>query len=328
VLGSVVPVNPVLESVGPVVEGSRDVTLDEARLADVASWLAYEELPVPPTFFRFPFERSREEAIDFVLVTSALNFAYTDFATRERWDLVVDGRAYADADGLHLAFHRALENGVPALDGEWLAQVSVEQLRELLRGGTSELQMLEERAAILREIGATLVDRYDGHFHNFAATTSTRLYDDGRGFLESLVREFPRFDDRVGDVRFWKLAQLAVWILEITLRDDGGLGFADLGELTAFADYIVPAALEVMGVLRYSDELSHAIAEGQLIEAGSSREVELRAHTINACALLCDRVNALRPPELQVIVPQIDARLWLPFHVTHRPHHLTRTIYY
>ena len=86
------PVNPVLESVGPVVEGSRDVTLDEARLADVASWLAYEELPVPPTFFRFPFERSREEAIDFVLVTSALNFAYTDFATRERWDLVVDGR--------------------------------------------------------------------------------------------------------------------------------------------------------------------------------------------------------------------------------------------
>ena len=37
-----------------------------------------------------------------VLVTSALNFAYTDFVTRERWDLVVDGRAYADADGLHL----------------------------------------------------------------------------------------------------------------------------------------------------------------------------------------------------------------------------------
>jgi hypothetical protein len=321
-------VNPVLESVEPVVEGSQDVALDEARLADVASWLAYEELPVPPTFFRFPFERSREEAIDFVLVASALNFAYTDFATRERWDLIVGGRAYADADGLHLALHRALEDGVPALEGEWLAQVSVEQLRELLRGGTSELQMLEERAAILRDIGATLVERYDGRFHNFAASTSPRLYDDGHGFLESLVREFPRFDDSVGDVHFWKLAQLAVWILEITLRDDGGLGFDDLSELTAFADYIVPAALEVMGVLRYSDELSHAIAAGQLIDAGSPWEVELRAHTINACSLLCECVNALRPPELQVIVPQIDARLWLPFHTSHLPHHLTRTIYY
>jgi hypothetical protein len=261
-------VNPVLESVEPVVERSQDVALDEPRLADVASWLAYEELPVPPTFFRFPFALSREESIDFVLVTASLNFAYTDFDTRQRWDLIVDGRAYADADGLHLAFYRALEEGVPALDGDWLAQVTVEQLRELLRGGTSELQMLEERAAILREIGATLVERYDGRFHNFAASVSPRLYDDGRGFLESLVREFPRFDDSVGGVHFWKLAQLAVWILEITLRDDGGLGFDDLGELTAFADYIVPAALEVMGVLRYSDELTHAIAAGEQSEAG------------------------------------------------------------
>ena len=27
-------------------------------------------------------------------------------------------------------------------------------------------------------------------------------------------------------------------------------------------------------------------------------------------------------------VPQIDARLWLPFHKTHAPHHLTRTTAY
>jgi hypothetical protein len=311
-------VNPVLESVLPVIGRSQDVALDEARLADVASWLAFEELPTPPTFFPFPFELAREDAIDFVLVTASLNFAYTDFVTRQRWDLVVGGRVYADADGLHLAFHRALAEGVPVLDGAWLSQVTVEQLREVLRGGTSELQMLEERAAILREIGTTLVENYDGRFHHFAASVSPRLYDDGRGFLESLVREFPRFDDRAGDVRFWKLAQLAVWIIEITLRDDGGLGFDDLGELTAFADYIVPAALHVMGVLEYSDELARAIAEGRLVEAGSPWEIELRAHTINACSLLRDRV----------IAPQIDARLWLPFHKTHLPHHLTRTIYY
>ena len=320
--------NPVLESIGPVIRGSRDVALDEARLADVASWLAFEELPVPPSFFPFPFELPRAETIDFVLVTAALNFAYTDFETRQRWDLVVDGRAYADADGLHLAFHRALREGVPVLDGAWLAQVTVEQLREILRGGTSELQMLDERTAILRDVGARLVERHGGRFHQFAASTSPRLYDDGNGFIESLVREFPRFDDRAGDVRFWKLAQLAVWILEVTLRGEGGLGFDDLGQLTAFADYIVPAGLHVMGILRYSDELAQAIASGQLIEAGSAWEVELRAHTINACSLLCERVNELRPPELEVIVPQIDARFWLPFHKTHLVHHLTRTISY
>jgi len=318
-------VNPVLESTRPIVEGSASVATDTRRLADVASWLAYEELPVPTSFFPFPFELGRDDAIDFVLVCSALNFAYTDFETRRRWDLVVDGRAYADADGLHLAFYRGLQDGVPLLDGDWLARVDAAQLEALLPG----LQMLEERAAVLREIGAVLVERWDGRFHPFLASCAPRLYDGGDGFLESLVREFPRFDDRsfderAGEVRFWKLAQLAVWIAEITV----GLGFDDLHELTAFADYIVPAGLHAMGVLRYSDELERAIAEGRLIEAGSPWEVELRAHTIWACRELTRLVNERRPPELQVLDAQIDARLWLPFHKTHAPHHLTRTISY
>ena len=128
------------------------------------------------------------------------------------------------------------------------------------------------------------------------------------------------------NVRFYKLAQLALWFLEVSLP--GGLGIADRDRLTAFADCIVPVGLRVLGIVRYSDALERAIDEGELIEAGGPWEVELRAHTIYATALLTDEVNALRPPELQVIVPQIDARFWLPFHKTHHPHHLTRTIYY
>jgi hypothetical protein len=45
-----------------------------------------------------------------------------------------------------------------------------------------------------------------------------------------LTRDFPRFDDTAvydGEtVRFWKLAQLSVWILQATL--EGGTGFDDL----------------------------------------------------------------------------------------------------
>jgi hypothetical protein len=253
-MGVGLQVNPVLAAVRPLVEASRDVRTDEARLADVASWLAYEELPVPPTFFPFAFELQRDEAVDFVLVASSLNFAYTDFETRRRWDLVVDGRSYADADGLHLALYRALERGIPVLEGEWLAQVDAAQLAALFPG----LQLLEERAAILRELGSNLCARWDGRFHRFFDSCPPRLYDGGDGLLEALVREFPRFDDRP----FWKLAQLSVWILEITL---GGLGLEDLHELTAFADYIVPAGLHAMGVLRYSERLELAIAEGRLV---------------------------------------------------------------
>jgi hypothetical protein len=322
--------HPVLDSVLPVVRASRDVTTDLDRLAEHAGWMAYEELPEPAFLLPFPLELDRDGIVDFVLTATSINFAFTDFDTRRRWELELDGRVFADADGLHACLHRALEEGVPVLDGAWLARVREDDLRDLFRGGTSELQLLDERARILRDVGETLVERYDGRFSNVLAAASPRLYDDGNGFLEVLVRDFPRFADTAEydgqTVRFWKLAQLSVWILHASLP--GGVGFADVGRLTAFADYIVPAALRILGICRYSEALERAIQEGRLIEAGSPWEVELRAHTIYACNELCDLINELRPPELQVIVPQMDARLWVPFHRTHWPHHLTRTIFY
>jgi hypothetical protein len=324
------PAHPVLASVLPVIVESRDVTTDTARVRDVAQWLAYEELPFPRFLLPFAIELDREETIDFILVANLLNFAYTDFDTGVRFDQTVDGAVYADSDALLYCLHRAIAEGVAVLDGAYLAQVTADDLRHLLRGGTTELQMLDERAAILRDAGATLVQRYGGRFHNLVAAAAPALYDDGNGLLERLIRDFPRFDD-VADhkghtVRFYKLAQLALWFVHVSLP--GGLGLSDLHRLTAFADYIVPVGLRVLGIFRYSDALEQAISAGVLIEAGSPWEVELRAHTIYATALLTDEVNALRPPDLQVIVPQIDARLWVPFHKTHHVHHLTRTIYY
>ncbi len=322
--------HPVLDTVLPVVEAARDVSLDHDRLAEHARWMAYEELPPPAFLLPFPLELERDGVLDFVLTATSINFAFTDLDTRTRWEITHDGRTLADADGMHFCLQRALADEVPVLDGAWLTEVTEETLREIFRGANSELQLLDERARILREVGSVLVERYEGRFSNVLAAAPARLYDDGSGFLEILTRDFQRFDDRAEydgqPVRFWKLAQLSVWILEATLP--GGTGFADLDRLTAFADYIVPAALRVLGITRYSDELESAIRNGRLIEAGSAWEVEIRANTIAACEELARLVNALRPPELQVIVPQVDARLWVPFHRTHYPHHLTRTIYY
>jgi hypothetical protein len=317
--------HPVLESARRVVDAARDVSLDLGRLADHAGWMAYEELPPPAFLLPFPLELDRDGVVDFVLTATSINFAFTDFETRVRWEVEAEGRVLADADGMHYCLQRALAEGVPVLDAAWLSSVEEDDLRRIFRGGNSELQLLDERARILREVGAVLADRYEGRFSNvFAAAGSCER------FLELLTGGFPRFDDRAthdgADVRFWKLAQLSVWILEATLP--AGTGFADLDRLTAFADYIVPAALRVLGITRYTDELEDAVRSGRPIEAGSPWEVEIRAHTIVACDELTRRVNELRPPELQVIVPQVDARLWVPFHRTHYPHHLTRTIFY
>jgi hypothetical protein len=83
-----------------------------------------------------------------------------------------------------------------------------------------------------------------------------------------------------------------------------------------------------MGITSYSKELEHAINTYKLIPRDSRWEIELRAHCLYATALMTDEINKLRPANLQIIIPQVDARLWTHYHTTMWPHHLTQTIMY
>jgi hypothetical protein len=102
----------------------------------------------------------------------------------------------------------------------------------------------------------------------------------------------------------------------------------DIGKMTAFADYIVPVALRLLGITTYSPSLEQAINWYQMIPRNSTQEIELRAHTLYATALLTEEINKIRPPNSQIIIPQLDARLWSHYHTTSWPHHLTETIMY
>lgn len=58
--------------------------------------------------------------------------------------------------------------------------------------------------------------------------------------------------------------------------------FHDIGSVTMFADYIVPAVLQQLGVLRYSSSLASMIEGGTELCSGSEEEIELRACSIYA----------------------------------------------
>lgn len=58
--------------------------------------------------------------------------------------------------------------------------------------------------------------------------------------------------------------------------------FSDISSVTIFADYIVPAVLKQLGVLRFSSALATMIDASNEICSGSEEEVELRACTIYA----------------------------------------------
>ena len=323
--------SPVLESVMPVIANSRDVRTELAKIAEHAGWMAYEELPMPQFLLPFGIGSDAEQAVDFILTANAINFAFTDFRTHAVFAVKYGGKLWSDAEAMFACMKRALEEGIPLLQGAYLSRVTKKDLADIFRGNI-EMPMLDERAEILRALGTVLEERYGGHFVNFVQEASPRLYDGGNGLIEKLAAEFPRFRDVSRydghEVRFYKLAQLAIWILYSTLAPRGAFRLEDPEKMTAFADYIVPAALRVMGILQYSSALETAIRSRRLIPRDSTQEIEIRAHSVYATALLTEEINRLRPAEKRVIIPQIDARLWTHYHTTFWPHHLTRTIMY
>jgi hypothetical protein len=322
--------SPVLDSLRPVIEHSRDVRTNFDKIAEVASWMAYEELPMP--VYPLPIEAGNdpEKLIDFILVADVIDTAFTDFSSHTKFEVDYAGRRWSDSEAEFACLKRALDDGIPILDGRYFAKIARDELNRIFTGNI-EMPMLDEKLAVLRDVGRVLSEKYDGRFVNFVRSCSPKLFDNGNGYIERMAKEFPRFNDVSRydghEIKFYKLAQLGIW-MAFRQVGNGAFRLEDPEKMTAFADYIVPAALRVMGMTSYSAPLEHAINTYQLIPRDSAQEIEIRAHCLYATALLTDEVNKLRPPELQIIIPQIDARLWTHYHTTLWPHHLTRTIMY
>ena len=336
--------SPVLDTLRPVIENSRDVRTNLDKIVEVANWMAWEELPLPE--FALPFgvgAGDANEAIDFILIADSIDTAFTDFSTHTKFQVDFAGQHWSDSEAEFACLKRAMDSGTPILDGRYLAKITRPELGRIFAGNI-EMPMLDEKLAVLHQVGAVLAEKYDGRFHNFVRSCTPRLYDNGNGILERLVREFPRFNDvsqfEGHEIKFYKLAQLGVWMLYSTLHKSGKFRLDDPEKMTAFADYIVPVGFRLLGITSYSNDLEHAINTYQLIPRDSRQEIEIRAHCLYATALLTEEINRLRaagPPSAsahsnetmpQVITPQIDARLWTHYHTTAWPHHLTKTIMY
>jgi len=324
--------SPVLDSMRYAVESSRDVHTHCEKIVEVASWMAYEELPMPE--FTLPFGVGRggaDEAIDFIMVANSIDTAFTDFSSHEKFQVDYLGQHWSDSEAEFACIQRAIAGGTPFLDGHYLARINRSELGKIFQGNI-EMPMLDEKLEVLHQVGNVLAEKYEGHFHKFVHSCSPRLYDNGKGLIDRIVAEFPRFRDVSvldgHEIKFYKLAQLGIWMLYATLHKGGKFRLDDLQKMTAFADYIVPVALRLHGITTYSDKLEKAINFHQIIPRDSRWEIEIRAHCIYATAVLTEEINKLRAPMRQVIIPQVDARFWTHFHTTDWPHHLTPTIMY
>ena len=322
---------PVLASVQPVVKAAELVRVNHDKIAEVANWMAYEEFAKPDGSMLFDFGNDPDVIMDFTLVVNTMNFAFTDFSTGVKFETDYMGKRWCDSEAMLACLHRAVNSGIPFFSGEYLAKVTRKDLESVF-AGTIEMPMLDERVVLFNEVGRVLVEKYQGRYSNFVRSCAPRLYADGDGLLERLTTEFPRFRDvslyQGTEVHIYKLAQLGIWGMHLALSPRGAWKLEDAEKLSAFADYIVPVGLRVMGIFDYSSELEKQINGLVEVKRDSAAEIELRASSIYVIAKLTEEINKRRPGMDPLLQPQVDFRFWKTYHATHWPHHLTKTVMY
>src|SRR5262249_3074846 len=156
-------------------------------------------------------EKTPDIAMDFVMVGNTVDTAFTDFKTHVKFQVDYAGEHHSDSDAMFACLKRAMDNGIPILDGKFLATITRQDMNKIFAGNI-EMPMMEEKIAVLREAGKVLTTKYGGRYYNFIRSCPPRLYDNGKGLVEKLAAEFPRYND-VGtyddhEIKFYKLTQL------------------------------------------------------------------------------------------------------------------------
>ena len=266
------------------------------------------------------------EYIRKTMLINTLNFVFTDFSTSVKYKI----ENLSDTDAMVYQIDKALIEGVPLTQGHYMRDMDLKEFKRIFTGNI-EMPMADEKVEILNNVGDTLVTKYDGDWINFVDDGPKKLYDNGEGLVERLVRDFKRYDDHSifenEKVYFLKLAQLAFWGIHRELSKSYFF-IEDMENMTAFADYIIPVALESFGIVKYSSGLKEKIDSGILVDRDSIEEIEIRSTSIYVTAKLTELINNYKNEEEKIIIPQLDFKLWTDFHADERPHHLTKTIMY
>uniref|UniRef100_A0A5B6YX01 Queuosine 5'-phosphate N-glycosylase/hydrolase n=1 Tax=Davidia involucrata TaxID=16924 RepID=A0A5B6YX01_DAVIN len=229
-------------------------------------------------------------------------------------------------DNLASGLKAALQNDKSVFDADRLQKYTGPQLRELLKW-PRPLPLEDERVRLMHEIGLELERSFEGKASNLVESCGKSAAK-----LVALVTcHFPGFRDhslyKGHQVFLYKRAQIFAADLWGAFKGKGYGEFNDIGSVTIFADYIVPAVLRQLGVLRYSSALASIIEANSEIGSGSEEEVELRACSVYAVEKMRELIS--QKSGKQVLSVELDLWLWsFGIQCPSLQHHRTLSIYY
>lgn len=320
--------NPVLESTKGIYENSKHIKVNKDQIIKISEQFAKEDLVIPEWNDPVFLDTNWWEVVDFFFLANSINFAFTDFKSKIKFETEYQGVKWRRAYGMFACLKRAYENKIPILDSNYLKQISKGDMKKIFSGNI-EIPMLDERTDIFREVGKILSEKYLGSFSCLLTSSQNKLFNNNKGLVEKLVCDFPSFNDSMKykgkKVCFYKRAQLAPAMLYEKFHKKFEL-FKDIDKLTVFADYVLPKALRDLGIFEYSKALKNKVDNGVLIKSNSKTELEIRACTIHAADILIKEINQRKEKKINAL--HLDYKLWSESRKTPSLHHLTETIAY
>lgn len=321
----------VLSSTRLVVEQGEFVWINTDHVAKLAEQWGEQgrRASSPPSYpwdDRYHFSDGSERTANWILLLDALNFCFWPERDAPRWTIEYEGETLNGYWAEAASLTRAVAEGIPLWDAEYLSTIRKEEIEYIFRG-TEEIPLLEERVVHAREVGRVLLERFDGQFVHAIEQAEGNAVK----LTQLLARNFPSFHDvaryRNHSIVFLKRAQICVADLHAAFQGKMWGKVTGLEQLTAFADYKLPQVLRHYHVLEYHATLAERVDAQEPLAPGSEEELEIRAGTIWACELL--RRSLLQQGCTMTNV-EIDQRLWLLGQESSemRPYHRTRTVYY
>jgi len=314
----------IIKSLIPLIENLNFVVINKEKLNSFCDSLHGRHFPFPDWSSPIIYPNLDETGVDYFILMNSLNFCYWG---NPRWTVEYKNRKLDGAWGMFAALSRALEEGFPIWDGEFLASLSRTDFATIFRGNV-KIPLFEQRLAICREIGRGLSKQFGGRFYLLvkqAEKSAVKL-------CELLFTTFPSFDDTSSweghHLLFYKRAQLAPAMLQERWKGLGPGQFRDIELLTVSADYKLPQILRRFGIIEYTNGLDRIVDEGRHLPARSREELEIRSATIMATEMMLSRLQ----PRIKGLNSQrLDRLLWLlgqKKSPEDKPYHKTLTINY
>jgi len=317
----------VLKTAKHVAAKSQAVALDKEALIRFCGKLVQQGIKVPPWDDRYHFCGSKEKTVAYMLVLDSLNFCFWPPLGSLRWEIDDALGQLSGYYALAASLKRAVESGVPITKADYLAELSLDQLRQIL-GGQGVLQLMGDRLQVLHELGHVLLEDYGGKAHHLVETAQRSAVTLARLLAEKLASFRDTAHYQGHKICFYKRAQIFAADLHGAFGAKDWGDFADIDKLTAFADYKLPQVLRQLGILRYTRALARKVDQEILLESGEAEEVEIRANTIWAVELVRQELDRLGKGLRAFEIDHILWHLGQEAVFKQKPYHRTLTIFY